>query len=159
MHSQAQHTKKRPGIPGLFLFLQRAFQWLTAPLASWRLGSTQSESGGAVEPVHEDAVRLMVRGGAPAARQVAGMGGNEFGKDFRDGRGIVVGGDLGIASHGVMFSKERLRMMRMPKGYKKYSYLRNRDVRKLGFHLIRTVLQTDMKAVIPAFVGMTSRLI
>jgi hypothetical protein len=47
----------------------------------------------------------MVHGGAPAARQVTGMGGDKFGQDVRDGWGMVVGGDLGVAGHEVLFLK------------------------------------------------------
>ena len=51
---------------------------------------------GAAQPVEEGAVRLVVHRVAPAARGVAG---DELGQDLRDGRGVVVGGDLGVAGH------------------------------------------------------------
>ena len=56
---------------------------------------------GAAKPVHEGAVRFMVDFGAPAAIGKAGVGGDEFGQDLGDRWCIVVGDDLGIASHGI----------------------------------------------------------
>jgi hypothetical protein len=56
---------------------------------------------GAAQPVHEGAVGFMVDRRTPAAGQVAGMSGHVLGQDLGDGRGVVVGGDLGIAGHGV----------------------------------------------------------
>jgi hypothetical protein len=51
----------------------------------------------AAEPVEKSAVRLVIHRVAPAARRVIG---HVLGEDARDGRGVVVGGDLGIAGHG-----------------------------------------------------------
>ena len=51
---------------------------------------------GAAEPVGEGTVRVMLNRIAPA---FGGMCGNEFRQNLCDGRGVVVGGDLGIAGH------------------------------------------------------------
>ena len=53
----------------------------------------------AAQPVGESAVRFVIDCGAPAARQIAGVGRDKFGEDAGDRGGIVVGGDLGIACH------------------------------------------------------------
>ena len=62
-------------------------------------GFVVRRTDGAAQPVQEGAVRFMIDGVAPAA---AGKGvvGDEFGQDVGDGRGVVVGGDLGVAGHG-----------------------------------------------------------
>jgi hypothetical protein len=44
----------------------------------------------------------MVDSVAPAAGR---MGGDKFSQNLRDGRSVVVGGDLGITSHGVFRQK------------------------------------------------------
>ena len=52
---------------------------------------------GAAQPVEKSAVRGMVHCVGPTAR---GMGGHKMRQQLGDGRGVVVGGDLGIAGHG-----------------------------------------------------------
>jgi tetrahydromethanopterin S-methyltransferase subunit H len=47
----------------------------------------------------------MVNCSTPATGQVAGVGGNKFGQDVGDGRGVMVGSDLGIAGHSVVQSE------------------------------------------------------
>ena len=51
---------------------------------------------GTAQPVQEGAVRLMVHRVAPTPR---GVGGHEAGQGLGDGRGVVVGIDLGVAGH------------------------------------------------------------
>ena len=60
----------------------------------------------AAQPVHESAVRFMVHLCTLAACQVVGMGGHELGQDVRDRRSMVVGSDLSVAGHGVVFLKK-----------------------------------------------------
>jgi hypothetical protein len=57
---------------------------------------------GAADPVDEGAVRLVVDGVAPASARVAG---DESREDVGDWRGVMVGGDLGVAGHGAGASR------------------------------------------------------
>ena len=52
---------------------------------------------GATQPVEEGAVRLVLDRVAPALGR---MGGDMAGQGLGDGRGVVIGGDLGVTGHG-----------------------------------------------------------
>jgi hypothetical protein len=51
---------------------------------------------GATQPVHEGAMGFVVDRVAPTFGR---MGGDEFGQNLGDRRGVVISGDLGVASH------------------------------------------------------------
>jgi hypothetical protein len=61
----------------------------------------------ATEPVGEGTVCVMLNGLAPAFGRMCG---DEFSQNLCDGRGVVVGGDLGIAGHEKCLSAEVARV-------------------------------------------------
>ena len=65
---------------------------------------------GATEPVGEGAVCVMVHRIAPT---FGGVRGDKFRQNLRDGRSIVVGGDLGIAGHEKSLSAEDARVIKI----------------------------------------------
>ncbi|MNN14600.1 hypothetical protein D3C81_1276740 [compost metagenome] len=61
-------------------------------------GLMPGRAHGAAQPVHEGAMGFVVHLAAPALRR---MRGHELAEDARDRRGVVIGGDMGIACHGI----------------------------------------------------------